>query len=78
MPLGRLIRTIGATAAAVVSGAVTMATGGSDRGDVVLAPGDVAPAFELTGSDGRTYRLEDFRGREAVIVAWFPKAFTGG
>lgn len=78
MPLGRLIRTIGATAAAVVSGAVTMATGGSDRGDVTLAPGDVAPDFELAGSDGRTYRLSDYRGREAVVVAWFPKAFTGG
>lgn len=74
----RLVRTIGATLAALASGAVTMATGGSDRGDVRLGPGDVAPDFELAGSDGRTYRLADFRGREAVVVAWFPKAFTGG
>jgi len=55
-----------------------MATGGANRGDVTLAPGDVAPDFELPGSDGRTYRLSDFRGKNAVVVAWFPKAFTGG
>lgn len=78
MQLFRLVRTIGATASALASGALTMATGGPDRGDVTLAAGDMAPDFELAGSDGRTYRLSDFRGREAVVVAWFPKAFTGG
>jgi thioredoxin-dependent peroxiredoxin len=74
----KLFRTIAATAAATASGAFTMATGGSDRGDVTLAPGDVAPEFELAGSDGRTYRLRDYHGRDAVVIAWFPKAFTGG
>ena len=43
-----------------------------------LKPGDKAPAFELPGSDGETYALEDFRGKQAVVIAWFPKAFTGG
>ena len=43
-----------------------------------LSPGDPAPDFELTGSDGRTYRLRDYSGRKPVVVAWFPKAFTGG
>ena len=42
-----------------------------------LAVGDRAPDFELAGSDGKTYRLSDLKGR-AVVVAWFPKAFTGG
>jgi thioredoxin-dependent peroxiredoxin len=55
-----------------------MATGGGVREPIVLAPGDAAPDFELAGSDGRTHRLSDSRGREAVVVAWFPKAFTGG
>jgi peroxiredoxin Q/BCP len=45
---------------------------------VDLKPGDVAPAFALTGSDGRTYSLADFKGKQAVVLAWFPKAFTGG
>jgi peroxiredoxin Q/BCP len=40
--------------------------------------GDPAPDFELVGSDGKTYRLADFRGQQAVVVAWFPKAFTSG
>ena len=40
--------------------------------------GDTAPAFELPGSDGKTYALSDFAGERAVVVAWFPKAFTGG
>jgi thioredoxin-dependent peroxiredoxin len=43
-----------------------------------LEPGDVAPAFSLPGSDGRTYTLADYKGKEVVVLAWFPKAFTGG
>ena len=43
-----------------------------------LKVGDKAPEFELPGSDGKTYKLSDFAGKEAVVVAWFPKAFTGG
>ncbi len=40
--------------------------------------GDAAPAFSLPGSDGATHSLADFKGRKAVVLAWFPKAFTGG
>jgi peroxiredoxin Q/BCP len=43
-----------------------------------LKPGDTAPDFELPGSDGKTYKLSDFKGKQTVVVAWFPKAFTGG
>ncbi len=43
-----------------------------------LKPGDPAPAFALVGSDGKTYRLADYLGKEAVVLAWFPKAFTSG
>jgi thioredoxin-dependent peroxiredoxin len=40
--------------------------------------GDKAPEFEMKGSDGKTYKLSDFKGKKAVVVAWYPKAFTGG
>ena len=40
--------------------------------------GDDAPAFELTGSDGKVYKSADFKGKQAVVIAWYPKAFTGG
>ena len=43
-----------------------------------LKTGDDAPAFELPGSDGKTYKLADFKGKQVVVVAWYPKAFTGG
>lgn len=43
-----------------------------------LKVGDKAPEFSLKGSDGKTYSLKDFAGKQAVVVAWFPKAFTGG
>ena len=35
---------------------------------VKLEPGDEAPDFTLPGSDGRTYRLSDLRGRPVVIA----------
>ena len=43
-----------------------------------LKVGDQAPPFSLVGSDGRTYRLSDYRGKQAVVLAWFAKAFTSG
>jgi peroxiredoxin Q/BCP len=43
-----------------------------------LEVGDDAPNFEMKGSDGKTYKLSDFKGKKPVVIAWFPKAFTGG
>src|SRR5918992_5067553 len=45
---------------------------------VELKVGDPAPDFTLEASDGKTYKLSDFKGKKAVVVAWFPKAFTQG
>lgn len=42
-----------------------------------LKVGDVAPDFSLQGSDGKVHKLSDYRGK-TVVLAWFPKAFTGG
>jgi peroxiredoxin Q/BCP len=43
-----------------------------------LSVGDRAPDFKLAASDGKTYHLADYKGKKAVVVAWVPKAFTGG
>ena len=43
-----------------------------------LEVGDPAPDFTLQGSDGKTYSLADYKGKQAVVVAWFPKAYTSG
>ena len=45
---------------------------------VELKVGEMAPDFTLQASDGKAYKLSDFRGKRAVVVAWFPKAFTQG
>lgn len=42
-----------------------------------LKVGDMAPDFALPGSDGKVHKLSDYRGK-TVVLAWFPKAFTGG
>jgi hypothetical protein len=43
----------------------------------VLNVGDRAPEFKLPGSDGKVHSLSGFKGK-TVVLAWFPKAFTGG
>ena len=40
--------------------------------------GEKAPDFKLKGSDDKEYTLKQFKGKQAVVIAWFPKAFTGG
>jgi len=54
-----------------------LAVPASSRPAVDLKPGDKAPDFSLQGTDGKTYKLSDLAGK-TVVVAWFPKAFTGG
>ena len=43
-----------------------------------LKVGDQAPNFKLQATDGKTYSLSSFKGKQAVVLAWFPKAFTQG
>jgi thioredoxin-dependent peroxiredoxin len=74
----RLMRTVTASAAAVVEGLVNVASGRGERSPVQLKPGDAAPQFDLPASDGRRYRLSDLTRDNTIVIAWFPKAFTGG
>jgi peroxiredoxin len=56
---------------------VGLVAGQGRAGAAELAPGDPAPPFHLQGSDGKTHDLAALRGK-TVVLAWFPKAFTGG
>lgn len=61
--------------AALAIVAILSHVGAADAGE--LKVGSDAPDFSLKGSDGKTYKLSDLKGK-IVVLAWFPKAFTGG
>ena len=70
-----------ATATVALAGLLALgparAVDGSEEAGT-LEVGDVAPDFTLPGSDGQTHVLKDLVGKQAVVLAWFPKAFTSG
>jgi thioredoxin-dependent peroxiredoxin len=69
----RALLTVGLAAALAVS-----VTAQTPAPTTELKVGDAAPDFSLQASDGKTYKLSDFKGKKAVVIAWFPKAFTQG
>ena len=59
--------------ATLLASGIATATAWADE----LKVGDKAPDFTLPGTDGKTYMLSQLKGKN-VVLAWFPKAFTGG
>ena len=43
-----------------------------------LKVGDTAPDFTLPATTGGPVTLSQFRGKNVVVLAFFPAAFTGG
>ena len=43
-----------------------------------LKVGDEAPDFTLKDQNNKDVKLSDFKGKKAVVLAFFPAAFTGG
>jgi peroxiredoxin Q/BCP len=65
--------------AALVLGFATVAFAQAPSAPAVeLKVGDKAPNFKLQGTDGKTHNLADYAGKRAVVIAWFPAAFTKG
>ncbi len=40
--------------------------------------GSEAPPFSRPASNGQTLSLAQYKGKKTVVLAFFPKAFTGG
>ena len=60
-----------------VCASLTAVTAARVQAPVELKVGDKAPEFSLPGTDGKTHKLSEYKGKE-VVLAWYPKAFTGG
>jgi len=45
---------------------------------VNLNPGDKAPVFTAKDADGNTWNSQDVVGKSALVVYFYPAAFTGG
>ncbi len=43
-----------------------------------LKVGDKAPDFTLKGVNGQEVKLSSLKGKTTVVLAFYPKAFTGG
>jgi peroxiredoxin Q/BCP len=48
------------------------------QGRTAIQAGDPAPDFALPDPTGRTVRLSDYRGRQAVVLYFYPKDDTPG
>ena len=74
----RALLTMGLVAVVAAGTAMAQAPAGAPPAAPTLKIGDMAPDFSLQGTDGKTHKLSDYRGKQAVVIAWFPKAFTQG
>jgi hypothetical protein len=65
---------------AILVASAGCAPNGSEKGesDMGWEIGELVPDVTLPGSDGKQHRLRDLAGERAFVIAWFPKAFTGG
>lgn len=43
-----------------------------------LKVGEQAPNFKLQATNGDYYQLSDYKGKQAVVLAWYPMANTRG
>ena len=74
--INTLLRSAAVTLIAALP-ALAQTPAASSAPEATLKVGDSAPEFALQGSDGKVHKLSDYKGK-TVVLAWFPKAFTGG
>jgi peroxiredoxin Q/BCP len=64
--------------AVLTIGLVAFASSGHPSAAADLKVGSMAPDFTLQASNGKTYKVSDFRNKQAIVLAWFPRAYTRG
>lgn len=69
------MRILVATALMFASSAVML---GQQPDAAPLKVGDEAPNFTLSSTAGAKVTLSDLKGKNPVVLAFFPAAFTGG
>ena len=75
----RALLTMGLMASLAMGAVLAQAPpGAAPAVPTVVKVGDMAPDFSLQGTDGKTHKLSEYRGKQAVVIAWFPRAFTQG
>lgn len=60
----------------ILSSVATLMTSSAFATD--LKVGDDAPDFNLQATTGDYYKLSDYKGKQAVVLAWYPMANTSG
>jgi peroxiredoxin len=75
-----LMKLLNLSLAALVFGAVSLAQSPSGKAPLPtnLKVGDMAPDFTMPATTGEKVTLSSFRGKQTVVLAFFPAAFTGG
>ena len=61
---------------ALVMGGAAMAQ--QAKPGALVEVGAEASGFRLNDQEGKAVRLADFRGKNWVVLAFYPKALTGG
>jgi len=77
LPMEVLVKNARVAVVVGLIGIAVAAIHAQEAPEVMLKAGDPAPPFSLVGTDGKTHSLADLKGR-AVVIAWFPMAFTPG
>ena len=65
----------------LVSGTLTVAdekAKDKDKPKAKIEVGKPAPDFTLKDQDGKDVKLSSFKGKKSVLIAFYPKDFTGG
>jgi peroxiredoxin Q/BCP len=62
----------------ILGALLTGALFGAAHAETRLRPGDLAPDFSLPDTEGKTVTLAELTAKGPVVLAFFPKAFTGG